>query len=385
MSRTRYKDFYIGRGYYGSYTGVDIIDTYHYSVDELGKSRDHDLYLEHFHMEHPRFNGITLQGDVVTDFVGDNMFWRYHDTVINPDPDSEMVTAQAHTNPNRPVVDLPLALYELRELPAMIQEVGNKLIALARSKGRPPSIRDTIHITAKGNLEVQFGWLPLFSDISKILQFHDHADRRFKELARLNSKHGLRRRNGLTRKTAITEPYDFIFQGGGFQAIGSLDWIEYTTSWAVIQWRLKEGIRLPMSSDRLYALAVASIGGLTPDLNNIAVGGLSLETIWNGIPFSWLVDYFGNIGDVLAAGRGGIPVEASEGLWMCRQFLTGRVTNMRITGQPLVWNGAGFLTFERKRRKVYTGPLPTGFSSVHFLNGQQWSILGSLAVGALLK
>lgn len=121
-------------------------------------------------------------------------------------------------------------------------------------------------------------------------------------------------------------------------------------------------------------------------------GGISADTAWNLLPFSWAADWFTNAGDVIH----NISAFANDGLVMPwgyimeqftvidRRVLTGATVQLsRVAGGS--WNLPNVLTtsvgYESKRRRKAT---PFGFGlDPGTLSTRQWSILGALGIQAL--
>jgi hypothetical protein len=312
----------------------------------------------------------------VTGFVPDNWAPGNMNTwpPTSPVYNVAATKALAKTNPNRPEVDVPVFLFELADFPKMIKELGDHLIKTALQKKRVPSIRDTAHSIASTNLSVQFGWLPLVSDIAKLLDFQKLFDRRVLELRRLYSSGGLRRRVNIWQDNMILQGSGPL-QTSNFTASARYYIYASGECWATTRWRPDKNIvnALPVSDRELTTQALQSIAGLS----------FNLASAWEAIPFSWLIDYFANVGDVLNASRNHIPVSATEMCVMYKKDSSCLYSNVACSPSSLSGVG-GYHTNVVKDRWVEANPVPQYSVTDSLLNPRQWSILASLFVTRFL-
>lgn len=187
----------------------------------------------------------------------------------------------ARTTPSRPVVDLPIAVYELKDIPSMLRLEGDSFLRKA----------------ASANLSYQFGWAPLLSDLSKLLSFQDEVSKRETELRNLFDS-GLRRKARLW-DGSITHTQNRFAQSDGGLIGGSWKCDEAIEYWGFVNWY--PTILPPRTAAEMRSLARRAVLGLTVDLS----------TAWNAIPWTWLADWCTNIGQFLAAQRNIIPCSHS--------------------------------------------------------------------------
>lgn len=378
--RHRDRSKHTSRGSYGSFTGS--VHVYQEGInDYVGSPRgDGYLFLERWEHTPVRINGL-VGSTVVTNFVPDNHIpggladWPGG----VPDLTAAVTKVLANTNPNRRTVDMPVFLFELADLPKMLKSVGEDLFRLAAKRNKPPSIRDTITYSAGKNLEVQFGWLPLISDLGKMLDFENIVDKRVKELQRLASDKGLRRRFTVW-ENELQYDGSSALQSSNFSASASFKIINRGKCWATLRWRPDQSATgdLPLNDRNIPELARRA----TLDLSLGLRQGIDAASAWEAIPFSWLVDYFANVGDVLKANRNEIPVTPSNMCVMYSQDSICRFTNVQCSHQ--LKGSDGTTKYTTKTRYVYLSPSPGLSANVGFLNPNQWSILGSLAALKLL-
>jgi hypothetical protein len=104
-------------------------------------------------------------------------FYGHVSTPGSPSDAFVATTTVAKTNPSRPSVDLPVALFELKDFPQLFKSAGKPFFKKV----------------AGANLSYEFGIKPLASDLAKLIMFSDILDKRVIELKRL-AERGLRRR-----------------------------------------------------------------------------------------------------------------------------------------------------------------------------------------------
>lgn len=287
--------------------------------------------------------------DYVCDIL-DNSSEFDHLSIPEDNSDSYFATiGAARTNPSRPNVDVPVNIFELRELPELIRSTGNNIIRSA----------------ARNNLRYQFGIRPLVGDLVKLLTFHDMVNHRVKELRRLQSR-GLRRTTAVDSFSSVgslerTIQSDGLVIQGTFSGQTSLD-IRVHSRWFPI-----EGWPYPSSDAAERALASRAVLGLTVDSS----------TLWNAIPWSWLIDWCSNAGQYFSATRNIV----GAGL--------GDISVMRHTKTVWTWGGASAddwsctpidaLRTNKTRATSFVAPS----AQFPFLSGNQLGILGSLAVSRM--
>lgn len=269
---------------------------------------------------------------------------------------SEAATkAIARTNPSQAHVSLPVFVFELHELPRLVLLAGRTILQKA----------------ASANLSYQFGWRPLLSDLRKMLNFDTAFDRKAQEIENLYTKGGIRKRVRLGRWSwaGLTDPNEII--NSNHVAIhASREDSNEVEMWATVRWAPQTS-SIPSTSEERRRLARKLVLGVH--------SGQQLANVWEAIPWSWLIDWFGNIGDFLEASNNSIA------------FVSGDVNVMRhIQGKaeyrPFnIPDGmksepaTPYAEHTWKERKLYPGD-PQLVASRPFLSGRQLSILGSLAI-----
>lgn len=208
---------------------------------------------------------------------------------------------RARTNPSREEVSIPNFLYELKDLPGMIRNLKNLTPLLRNLRYRNSAALSGV---ASQYLGYEFGWKPLVSDISNLLQFHAQVDRRIQELNRLYSRKGLKRRLNLFDSSVAFQDNDVILEtGAGIYIRAKTSTVTRKRSWGTIRW-MPTAVPADIGRQDLGRIARRLVFGLQHR-------GVDAVQAWNALPFSWLADWFGNFGDWLAAHRNVVPAAPS--------------------------------------------------------------------------
>lgn len=148
-------------------------------------------------------------------------------------------------------------------------------------------------------LNWNFGWAPLLSDIRKMYDTYQNLNRHLDQLVRDNGK-GIRRRRTLSNQTATTVTVNRVFPTasgswyptyvqGGYYGPSTTQCVVKTTERIWFAGRFRYYIP-DIGTDQWTRRATRALFGLNP----------SPEVIWALLPWSWLIDWFTNVGDVVA-------------------------------------------------------------------------------------
>lgn len=260
----------------------------------------------------------------------------------------------AETNPSRPVVDLPVIIGELGELPGLIHGYGNRWIKAM----------------ARGHLTYEFGIRPMISDLNSLLNFQGEYAKRMRELKSL-SEGTLRRKRSLFRGRT-TAGGSLVFNSGsdnGGTINVSTSTITEEEAWGFTRWKPTGGF--PETDQELRRLAVRAVLGLTVDFS----------TAWNLIPFSWLADWCSSAGNFLMANRNIVPCTATGTCVMYKRETTiiythtgGSFPNGLTLSTPI---GPWVIKVYSKNRSPVTATLD---AHLPMLSARQLSILGSIGI-----
>lgn len=263
------------------------------------------------------------------------------------------VRALGRTNPSRPLVDVNVFIGELRDLPTMVKEGGQSVAEK----------------WASGTLRREFGFNPFMGDLKKLMKFKEKVQNRVKLLEKF-------KKGPLLRKAKLyesTKREDFGDDAGYYSQSYPFDIITWPRCvvtqrlyWGYVKYTpTSEMKQLLDDDDAIHARAKQIILGSTVDWS----------TVWNLTPWSWLIDWFGNVGDYLAANRNLVPVSASTP----RVCMTTTTTADYIAGFNMD-NVRVRQRFSAKRttkqRQVVSAAFPS--ADLPLLTQRQINILGSL-------
>nr|UJQ85582.1 MAG: hypothetical protein 1 [Leviviridae sp.] len=265
----------------------------------------------------------------------------------------------ARTNPSRPYVDVPVTILELGDFTQLIRDSGRNILQKA----------------AGNHLKIEFGIKPLASDLAKLTTFRREFKNRKREIERLAGPKGLRRTVDL-----------------GSAAHGGDDIRDFQTNLALVTnrrrtWLTKENVRGHIrwkAAPEFHALSRGNLDSLSMErliqrtMLGITNYGVDASTLWEALPWSWLIDWGSTVGSYLAAKRNIIPAQLHD------------IRIMRHTHSEWTWkrevyatNPEGYMSAGIRRRdnKSRSQSLPVApVAHFPFLSGKQVGILSSLAV-----
>jgi hypothetical protein len=198
--------------------------------------------------------------------------------------------------------------------------------------------RNNRRILSETWLEYNFGFIPLINDINDIVDTLD-ADH-FQRVVRITGVGEDSKSNsqGVTSLTAINPPY---VQGRV---------IKRQTVKVIYHGAVRAGLDNPFKSRNI---------GL--NYRNF------IPTAWELLPWSWAVDYFTNIGDII----NGSAVSRSDMAWVCKTIIEDNITELSgifvSPFTPAKWSNrlnfgsAGSVTKRDVSRASYNGPLAPSF------------------------
>lgn len=242
-----------------------------------------------------------------------------------------------NTNPYRPKFDVPVFVGEFLELTHLL-----KLVLTRASFGSD---------VGKAFLSVNFGWESLRRDLKQASGLLDAVSSRVREFNSLKLRGGLRRRIDLDRFAVQTDAGpNYLIYSTLLSIYGSVHTRSEYRIWGSVRWvpsyeghflNLEDPIPLEKTSQILNVLL-----NLDPRSGQAA-------TIWELIPFSWLVDYFTNLGELFEAQRGRLFVYPTH---IC---LSEKITSTAIAlpthclNYPTASLGRSKTITERYERIVY--------------------------------
>lgn len=265
--------------------------------------------------------------------------------------------AIANYNPNVPALDLPLFLFEFKDFPHMLKHAGEFLSAGVKASNYLATI------TSDAVLAWNFGWKPLISDLTTLVSLGHLIDARLRQLRAMERRKKVRR-----------------FLGRGKSSYPGADvYIGVGASNGNYHTRIDEEYEVWfVSKPYLYDPHPGRAPDLWEQCSQILGLEVSYSTMWNMIPWSWLIDYFWNIGTFLEAHRGNVR-------WaMGKTFVMYHETRKRVMDiqdlsarNPSYTYTGGIVKVESKKRQYRHNPSPR-LAMEPFLTPGHMANLGAL-------
>jgi hypothetical protein len=291
----------------------------------------------------------------------------------------------SRANPSKPVLDVVQFLGELKDVPHMVLQLGNFLKWLNRP-------RNTRFVDSKGMglmtdqqwsqhfgsvprwageiyLNWKFGFEPLISDLLKLFDFTEAVDRRIEELNGIFSGKGLRKKVKVAEHMLTWDLNDqYVSDAYQTTCKVNLKITETFEKWGTVTYSPTQ------ATPHLF-------GSEQRDLARSLVFGqnLSISTIWELLPWTWLIDWFSNTGDFLSATRNTLGLSASN-VCIMEHFTRKAEFNgfsRNDFGATYKANPSDLLD---TKSRVVMGSLPQLGLRLGFLSLDQMSILSSLQV-----
>jgi len=306
---------------------------------------------------------------------GDHSLYPGDETIS----DVEFITnAASALNPSRPDFDAAVFLGELRDVPKLLSFVGGDLAKFG----------------ANEYLKFQYGWKPFVSDVKKLMKAVNVVDRKIKQLEKL-------RRDGIIRKVWKPKPQeggrevrsfvrepdgnvdfpDFQWDSDFMQSRGVFSKVStnmVTDRWAILTWSADSPSAPPITDEKLLLQARRAAFGGTVDGS----------TLWQLMPWSWLLDWTSNASEYLMSQRDVVDAHLSKTLLMKKTTRVSQISPIPVPFPNPAFGGAdwypedGSATSVIKERFLNIMPEVeiTGELSLLGESPFKLSILGALAV-----
>lgn len=218
---------------------------------------------------------------------------------VKEDTSSHYATGYARARPGNPVADVGQFIVELRDLPAV--PFKRALQGGLQFRNIPRlALKELSDFRNLGSeyLNVVFGWKPFVSDLRKMYHLWQTIDGRMAQIVRENGKY-IRRKakvsedqsSGPSSSATFSTPY--VNVNGG-----PPNWMTGKTKCTHTQ-----TVKTKVWFSGSFRYYIPDVGSSQWDLRARAAlfGALPTpELLWNVLPWSWLVDWFSNVGDVVS-------------------------------------------------------------------------------------
>lgn len=291
--------------------------------------------------------------------------------------------------PKLNVANLGQSLVELREIPEMLRRTSHDLkLAWDQMGGHPRSMRLSPSGIADSWLNIQFGWRPFLQDIHDVCKVVVNYDL---YIADISSRNGKWERRHSVLEDVSTE--EIVGSGLGYKVSPSGFLIDqfcspsgtWTSRYTYTR-RIHE--KVWCSGDYTFYKPSFDMSRSDYDsglnqikrLSTLLGTDISPSLVWKVTPWTWLVDWFSNVGSMIEAA----DAAAIDGVISKNVFLMMRRTQQLVLKQEINF-ASGPIEFEfvrnvesKQRGKAETpfnfGLLPTDLSA------KQWSILAALGI-----
>lgn len=235
---------------------------------------------------------------------------------------ADFTAGWSRTRPGNPEASLAQFIAELRDFPSipgsligrkLVKRVGSRSYNKRRSsfykdwvsgpvESIPLKLQHRIGLfrsLGEEYLNHVFGWAPFVRDLQKLYVLSQTIDNRIKQIARDNGR-GIRRKATVSndqevstsvRTNAFGPFYGCIYAPPSWAPSGGSTWTTVTKterkSWFSARYR--------------YYIPDVGSGGWIPKARRALYGGnITPSTVWELTPWSWLTDWFVNVGEVLS-------------------------------------------------------------------------------------
>lgn len=294
----------------------------------------------------------------------------------NPDWLANGVTGWANALPAQPAVDLGVALAEAREIPQMLAQTAKsfaKSWARAGGKRGPLGPRDL----ADDWLNANFGWRPFLNDLGNAITAVIDNEALVQQLRRDNSKWVYRRRS-VRNESETEQMYEAKNSPGHMPTLTTR---LYSSPLGHIRIERRTSLNVWFVGRFKYYIPYLKTSGLPSTKEALKVLGLNLSpsTLYELMPWSWLIDWYSNYGANVKiisdyCTNNTVAKYAYVMSHKKQQVAAEYYTNFK--NKPL--STMAYATCEQKLR-MPASPLGFGLKSSGFTS-YQWSILSALGI-----
>jgi len=299
---------------------------------------------------------------------------------------SHWLSGFVKARPGNPVASLGQFVYELKELPSIPYSGGLSSVPFRNWPRHLLRVLSDFRNLGSEYLNYSFGWKPFVGDLRKMYNLWKTIDKRMAQIVRENGR-SIRRRatlvNERSRNVELGEGlpgawiYGWPYLGGGYASIKTTRIVEEDV-WFVGKFQYY----IPDTSSSMWnAKARAALFGVLP----------TPELIWNVLPWSWLIDWFSDMGDFYSY----FSANAVDNLvchysyvmrrWKARTEYSVDTNRDGLNAPPFAfWPNLTFsfsTVLEDEIKMRYGGGNPFGLNvKLDSLSGHQLAILAALGI-----
>jgi len=287
------------------------------------------------------------------DLLDNSSYFGHLGTAESPTDIGAATNAAARTNPSRPYVDVPANLLELGDIAHLIKRHVDPI----------NNWSDFVPEIGSQHLRRVFGIEPVYRDLSRLANFQEQVKRRVADIERLAAPRGFRKTVTIGKYSA-QETQSLIVQSEGLYL--GRDFKVNTTQEVKCHCRWMPTAEFgQLATPRVMdAWARRAVLGVTVDF----------ATLWEPMPWSWLIDWCFNVGEYFKANRNIIPATLADVSVM--RHTTTTADSEAVSADD--WSLEAIHSYrETKKRTTSFVSLDAHFP---FLSGSQMGIIAALAV-----
>lgn len=295
------------------------------------------------------------------------------------------VEGASRANPSQASIQLPVSAVELKDVPKMVlskfirpDKVDIVVKTIRRSqfsnleglskKQFKTVIQRRMRRKKKSSVfdvlpEFEFGWMPFASDIKKLFQFPALFESRMRTMSALQ-KGPLHRKRLVYEGSARDKQNNVYFWSENGIVIGEVLKTTKVSHMVTSTWTISDPFAKMSNREMSQAVAKYVLG-----LDSTQM----MVNLWEGIPWSWLIDWFSNFGEIASLYTGGFTKLPKVNV--TRMVKTEAVFTP-TESSPWINTSVGHVTRTYWARYISVPLLPS--ISVPLLSERQTLILGSL-------
>lgn len=307
-----------------------------------------------------RVTGIIIAQGIASNWLYESWPFEFGPYIMTPDVTDEVTVATkgaAAGNPSRPHVAVPVMVAEFRDLPQLIRLAGRSLLGKLGS----------------AYLMYKFGWVPLLNDLKALSEFADAVEKRKRSIRNLANKGGMRTkyRDSLYGSSLSDSRRITVFGSPWIEA--EVTTVTTVRRWSTTRWTSTVPPEILADDSALSAYARKSVHGLTP-------GAISSHA-WEALPWSWMADWFTNIGSYLTASDNSLAYATDGSSTVCTTSTSTATAKILHSAEGLSLAPVNQALYETKTRNlVHISPFR---ASLPFLTNGQLGILSALSATRL--
>lgn len=339
----------------------------------------HTIYLKYTYVYrgylHPVPNAATFDPNIIMDGTGPTTAME----TAYGDPGVYASTCYDRYRPGQPGAQLAQFVAEIGDVPRMLRQTAKGFVHLWKEL-TSGTLRKKSKRYAGHYLNTQFGWLPFVNDVCKFYHVWKNADNMFQQLIRDN-RQWIKRGGCLFEDEETTKT---VWNSSSYSLRPGLPAIFFTRPAGRTDLFTTQYQKIWYSARYRYHIPnPGSVAWQAKTLAKMWGAWIDPATLWEITPFSWLVDWFYDVGSLLKDNDGLVQNLATKYAYVMgktyTRYRTVHTMNLKYE-DPLVLKFPFYVS--RKSRK-HASPKHFGPSVTGDLSSRQLSILGALGLSRL--